>query len=150
MNKRQEVRRVTMEDCMERSLALLSEREGQLEGIIGRDIVDRNLEALENDESAKWIPWKNELSQTAVLVQNSGTHWHSAFDELAQKVAIFDARIARFKRSLGKSKRNEQRILARLASFAKWLDLAEEDADRAEAWHDKEEKVVRYAFSGKF
>lgn len=63
MNKRQEVRRVTVEDCMERSLALLTQKENQLEGIIERDITDKNLDALENDEITKWVPYKDELNQ---------------------------------------------------------------------------------------
>lgn len=67
MDKRQELRRVTVEDCVERSLVILTQKEDQLEKIIERDINDQNLDAFEVDEATKWLPWKEELSRVSPL-----------------------------------------------------------------------------------
>ncbi|EJD76228.1 hypothetical protein LOAG_16762 [Loa loa] len=67
MDKRQEVRRVTVEDCVERWLILLTQKEDELETVIERDINDQNMDAFQIDEVTKWIPWKKELDQACRL-----------------------------------------------------------------------------------
>uniref|UniRef100_A0A915PZS9 Uncharacterized protein n=1 Tax=Setaria digitata TaxID=48799 RepID=A0A915PZS9_9BILA len=144
MDKRQEVRRVTVEDCMKRSLVILTQKENQLEAIIEHDMNDQNLDVFEADEASKWIPFKKELDQLTMLMRNSNSKWQRSFDELAEKTANFDRRIVRFKNSFAKSKRREQRIIAKLTTFTKWLDLIEEDLTRAESLVDTVEQTERF------
>ncbi|KAM3715802.1 Nuclear anchorage protein [Dirofilaria immitis] len=133
MDKRQEVRRATVEDCMERSLVILAQKEDQLETIIERDMNDQNLDAFKIDEVMKWIPWKKELDQLTTLMKDSNIQWRGLLDELVKKAASFDERIIYFKNRVAKSKRREQRISAKLAAFAKWIDLMEEDLNQAQS-----------------
>ncbi|VDO33974.1 unnamed protein product, partial [Brugia timori] len=130
MDKRQEVRRVTVEDCIERSLVILTQKEEQLEAIIERDINDQNLDAFETDE-------------LTMLIKNNNIQWRSSLDHLVEKAANFDVRIARLKKTFVKSKRREQRVSTKLAAFAKWIDLMEEDLNRAESLDDAVEKAGR-------
>lgn len=81
-----------------------------------------------------------------MLMRDSSSQWREALYELTEKMANFDTRITRFKRSLAKAKRREQRIITKLAAFVKWLDLVEEDICRAETWHDEEEQMERLVF----
>uniref|UniRef100_A0A0R3S2S2 ANK_REP_REGION domain-containing protein n=1 Tax=Elaeophora elaphi TaxID=1147741 RepID=A0A0R3S2S2_9BILA len=157
MDKRQELRRVTVEDCVERSLVILTQKEDQLEAIIERNINDQNLDNFETDEVTKWVLWKEELDQASplftligsgnqsltMLIKNSNIKWRNSLDELVEKAANFDARIMRFKNIFAKSKRREQRISAKLAAFAKWVDLMEEDINRAESLDNAVEKAAR-------
>lgn len=76
MDKRQELRRITVEDCVERLLVILTQKEDQLETIIERDI-NQNLDAFETDEVTKWIPWKEELDQASTLFLNCRPVFHS-------------------------------------------------------------------------
>ncbi|VBB31019.1 unnamed protein product, partial [Acanthocheilonema viteae] len=143
MDKRQELRRVTVEDCVERSLAILTQKEVQLETIIERDINDQNLGAFEADEVTKWNPWKEELNQLTVLFKNNNIQGRDSLDALVEKAANFDVRITRFKNTFAMPKHREERISAKLAAFAKWIDFMEEDFIRAESLDDAVEKAER-------
>lgn len=62
MEKRRELRQMTIEDCLGRSLALLIQKEQDIEKAIEQDFADGNIEALEVDETNKWVPFRNELN----------------------------------------------------------------------------------------
>ncbi|VDK87025.1 unnamed protein product [Litomosoides sigmodontis] len=143
MDKRQELRRVTVEDCVERSLVILAQKEDELEKIIERDIKDQNVDAFGTDEVTKWLPLKEELVQLTVLFKNNNIQGRDSLDKLVEKATNFDAQIACFKNTFDKTKRREQRMSVKLATFAKWIDLVEEDLNRAESSDDTVEKAER-------
>ncbi|EJW71077.1 hypothetical protein WUBG_18017 [Wuchereria bancrofti] len=76
-----------------------------------------------------------------MLIKNNNIQWRSSLDQLVEKAANFDVRIARFKKTFAKSKRHEQQIPTKLAAFIKWIDLMEEDLNRAESLDDAVEKA---------
>ncbi|VDN04787.1 unnamed protein product, partial [Thelazia callipaeda] len=134
MEKRQEVRRVTVEDCVGRSLVILTQKEQQLETVIEHDIVKGSFEAFQNNIITQWIPWKEELDRLILLIENSNSRWREAVDELIEKARNFDLRIANIECKLGDFGR-EQNILA----FVEWLDLAEEDVNRIQTLRAEKE-----------
>ncbi|VDO37245.1 unnamed protein product, partial [Onchocerca flexuosa] len=77
-------------------------------------------------------------------MKNSNIQWRGSLDELVEKAANFDGRIVYFKNTIVKSKRREQRISTKLAAFTKWINLLEEDLNRAESLDNAAEQEERF------
>lgn len=81
-----------------------------------------------------------------MLIKNSNIQWRRSLDKLVEKAANFDTRITHFKNTFAKSRCREQRISTKLAAFAKWIDLIEEDLNQAESSSDAVEKAEKFVF----
>lgn len=85
-----------------------------------------------------------------ILFKNNNIQGRESLDKLVEKATNFDVQIARFKNTFDKTKRREQRMSVKLAAFAKWIDLVEEDLNRAESSDDVIEKAERLILLGSF
>lgn len=65
-----------------------------------------------------------------VPLMREDSQWKQRLNELEQKAAEFDTKLANMKRTFEKTKRREQRLITKLTAFMKWIELAEEDLER--------------------